>query len=164
MVEEVVLQSSNYSAEYGRGASQISVNTISGTNQFHGVLYEYFSNEDLDANSYFNNLRNIPRSLNRQNLFGATIAGPIRLPKIYDGRNKTFFSFGYQGTRSFVPVTSTATVPSVAMRSGNFAGQATIMDPATTVPAGTSFARTPFPNNTIPLNRQDPVALHIFNY
>jgi len=164
MVEEVVLQSSNYSAEYGRGASQISVNTISGTNQLHGVLYEYFSNEDLDANSFFNNLRGIPRSLNRQNLFGATVAGPLVLPKIYNGRNRTFFSFGYQGTRSYVPVTATATLPSAAMRSGNFAGQPTIMDPATTVASGSSFARTPFPNNIIPLNRQDPVALRILQY
>jgi hypothetical protein len=160
MVGEVVLQSSNYSAEYGRGSSQITMNTIAGTNEFHGVLFEYFQNEDLNANSFFNNLHGLPRNISRQNLFGATIGGPIWIPKLYNGRNKTFFTFGFEGTRSFVPVTNTSTVPLPAMRAGNF-GNTVIYDPAATSGNGTNATRTPFPNNAVPSTRFDPVAMNI---
>ncbi len=161
MVEEVVLQSSNYSAESGHGSSQISVNTISGTNQFHGVLFEYFQNEDMNANSFFNNLHGTPRSISRQNLFGATLGGPIWIPKVYNGHNRTFFTFGFEGTRSFNPSAFVSTVPSLAMRTGNFVGQPVIYDPATTTANGSSYTRTPFPGNIVPTNRFDPVALNI---
>ncbi len=162
MVGEVVLQSSNYSAEYGRGSSQITMNTIAGTNDIHGVLFYYFQNEDLNANSFFNNLHGLPRNISRQNLFGATIGGPIWIPKLYNGRNKTFFTFGFEGTRSFVPVSYTSTVPTTAMRGGNF-GSTVIYDPNTTAGTGATATRTPFPNNMVPVNRVDPVAQNILN-
>jgi hypothetical protein len=161
MVEEVVLQSGNYSAEFGRGSSQITVNTIAGTNQFHGTLFEYFQNEDLNANSFINNRNGTPRSVQRQNLFGATTGGPIWVPKLYNGRNRTFFTIGFEGTRSHVPASFVSTVPTAAIRAGNFVGQPTVYDPATTAPSGSSYARTPFPGNIVPANRFDPVALNI---
>ena len=162
MVEQVVMQSGNYSAESGRGSSVISVNTIAGTNQFHGALFEYFQNEDLNANSFFNNLLGQPRSLHRLNQFGGTIGGPLVVPRIYNGHDRTFFTFGVQALRAHNPGQNISTVPSAAQRAGNFAGLATIYDPATTTQSSTgAFTRTPFPGNVIPSARFDPVALNL---
>jgi Carboxypeptidase regulatory-like domain len=164
MTEEVVLQNGNYSAEYGRGVAQISVNTISGTNKYHGTLFEYFQNEALDANSYFNNLHGNPRSRDRANTFGATIGGPVVIPHVVNGHDKLFFSFGYQGKRSTPQTSVTASVPTLAMRNGDFtgAGLSTIYDPATTTKlANGTYTRTAFAGNKIPTNRMDPVALKI---
>jgi hypothetical protein len=164
MVEQVVLQSGNYSAEYGRGSSQVTVNTMAGTNQFHGVLFEYFQNEDLNANSFFNNLYGQPRSLSRQNQFGGTLGGPVIVPHVYNGSNRTFFTFGIQKTRQFLPAQFVSTVPSAAMRAGNFVGQPVIYDPATTAPAaGAGYSRAAFPGNVIPAARFDPVALRLLD-
>lgn len=164
LVGEVVAQTSNYSSEYGRGSAQISINTISGTNQFHGTLFEYFQNEDLNANSFFNNLHNVARPLSRQNEFGGTLGGPIVVPHVYNGHDRTFFTFGYQKNLLKAPAQYTQTLPTAAQRSGNFtaAGVPAIYDPATTTQlANGSYTRTAFPGNTIPLARMDPVALKL---
>jgi hypothetical protein len=96
MVEEVVVQTSNYSAEFGRGTAQLRINTRSGTNQFHGTMFEYLGNDAFDANSFMANLQGNTRPVIRNNIFGGTIGGPLILPKIYSGRDRTFFTFGYQ--------------------------------------------------------------------
>ncbi len=99
-VSEFRVLESNYSAEYGRNAGGIvSVVTKSGTNQLHGSAYDFLRNNDLNANSFFNNQQDLARSVLKRNQFGGTLGGPIYIPKVVDGRNKLFFFFSYQGQR-----------------------------------------------------------------
>ncbi|MBI3679591.1 MAG: TonB-dependent receptor [Acidobacteria bacterium] len=159
LMEELVIQTANYSAESGRGASQVNMTTRAGTNRLRGTLFHYFQNDALNANSYMSNTYGLRKPVVRQNLFGGTIGGPVFLPKIYNGRNRTFFSFGYEGIRSPNSSLFVSSVPTAAMRSGDFTGQSTIHDPATTRPQGNGFARTAFPGNKVPESRFDPVAM-----
>ena len=143
-------------AEFGRGlGGTVIVNMKSGTNGFHGTVFEFLRNQDFDANPYFNSGR--PKVPFQQNQFGGSLGGPVILPKLYNGRNKTFFFGDYQGTRIHQGLTKVFTVPTAAMQAGNFSGIATIYDPETTTPSGTSYVRTPFPNNQIPAARFDPI-------
>src|SRR6185503_10726411 len=95
-LEEIAVQSSNYAAEYGQAGSGVFSYTVkSGTNQFHGSAYDYFSNEFLNASQAYSGIR--PKT--RRNDYGFNIGGPIWFPKIYNGRNKTFFFFNYEEFR-----------------------------------------------------------------
>ena len=85
--------------------------TNSGTDQYHGGVYEYFRNEALNANNFFNNVLGKPRSQDRYNLFGGKLGGPVRIPKLYDGKDRTFFFFNYEGLRQSTPYFNTSTVP-----------------------------------------------------
>ena len=99
-VQEVNVQTSNFNAEYGRaGSAVVNATTKSGTNHFHGDLWEYFRNDKLNANSWSSNRTGVGKSEQRYNEFGLTWGGPVEIPKIYDGHNKTFFFGDYQGTR-----------------------------------------------------------------
>ena len=90
----------NYTAEYGRsGGGVVSVVTKSGTNQLHGSLFEYIRNTDFNANNFFLNANGQPRAVLQRNQFGATLGGPVYLPKIFNGHDKLFFFFAYQGQR-----------------------------------------------------------------
>jgi hypothetical protein len=103
-LEEFRIQTSSYDAEYGRQpGGQVEFRTRSGTNDLHGSLSEYFRNEDMDANQYFYNLYGIPRQRDRQNDFGGTLGGPVRIPKLYNGKDRTFFFFSYEGLRLATP-------------------------------------------------------------
>lgn len=120
-IQEFKIQTGDYSAEFGHSTAGIINAAIrSGTNNFHGDLWEYLRNTIFNANGYFNNLFDIPRSAYHQNIFGGTAGGPVYLPKIYDGRKRTFFFFDYQGTRITTPDTSNAYVPTALMRSSGF--------------------------------------------
>ncbi len=113
-VEEFKVQQSNFSAEFGfTGATVVNVVTRSGTNKFHGSLYEFLRNEKLDANDWFNDLHGDPRAPLRKNDFGGTIGGPIV-------KNKTFFFFDYEGVRERSFASASAVVPTDAQRLGNF--------------------------------------------
>ncbi len=113
-VEEFAVQETNFSAEFGdTGTALTTIVTRSGTNQFHGVAYDFLRNRALDANNFFNNAAGLPLPALRLNNFGATIGGPIR-------RNKTFFFFDYDGTRKTTVFPTNAGVPSAAERGGNF--------------------------------------------
>ena len=99
-VAEFRVLQSNYSAEYGRNAGGVvSVATRSGGNNLHGSAFDYLRNDAFNANTFFNNEQGLARPVLKRNQFGATLGGPIYLPKIYDGRNKLFFFFAYQGQR-----------------------------------------------------------------
>jgi hypothetical protein len=94
-----VLQS-NYAAEYGRnGGGVVSIVIKSGTNSLHGTAFDYLRNEDLDANTFFNNEQGVARQILKRNQYGGTVGGPIMLPHLVDGRNKLFFFFSYEGQR-----------------------------------------------------------------
>jgi Carboxypeptidase regulatory-like domain len=157
-IQEFKLQSGDFNAEFGHSTGGVINAAIkSGTNQIHGDLWEYLRNDAIDANLFFNNGK--PVAEYRQNQFGGTIGGPVYIPKVYKGRDRTFFFFDYQGNRIITPVPATSTVPTVGMINSGFtnmqdlitgsAGTATdalgrvfphgtILDPATTrsVPAG----------------------------
>ena len=117
-LEEFRVQSSTYSAEFGRNAGgQFSFVTRSGTNQWHGSLFEYFRNDVFDASDWFNGLFQQPKAPLRQNDFGGTLGGPIRIPGIYNGKDRTFFFLSYEGLRLIQPQpASVSTVPTVSLR------------------------------------------------
>jgi hypothetical protein len=117
-VQEFTIQTSTYAPEYGRQpGAQVAIVTRSGTNALHGSAFNYFRNDKLDANSWFGNLNGVKRPALRQNDFGFTAGGPVLLPKIHDGRNRTFFFVSYEGLRLIQPVVLTgARVPSLAAR------------------------------------------------
>jgi hypothetical protein len=119
-LQEFRATTSTYSAEYGRSpGGQFSLSTRSGTNDWHGSLFDYFRNDVMDANNWFNNAANpqVPRQAERQNDFGGTLGGPIEIPGIYNGKDKTFFFFSYEGLRLKVPQPSQQfSVPDLALR------------------------------------------------
>jgi len=99
-LEEFRVQSSSYSAEYGRHpGGQFSFVTRSGTNQWHGSAFDYLRNNFFDANNWFTNFFGLPPAPMRQNDFGGTLGGPLQIPRVYDGKDKTFFFFSYEGLR-----------------------------------------------------------------
>jgi hypothetical protein len=161
-IQEMRVLTSNYSAEYGIAAGAITVvQTKSGTNRLHGSLYEFFRNDKLDANTFFNNRASVPKPAFRRNEFGGTVGGPVI-------RQQTFFFADYQGIRIRQPQPSVATIPTLAQRNmvatGDFSGLGVqIFDPFTLVdgPNNTRI-RAPFPGNRIPANRLDPAARQVF--
>ncbi|HYI95122.1 MAG TPA: carboxypeptidase regulatory-like domain-containing protein, partial [Bryobacteraceae bacterium] len=171
-IAEFNVISNALAAEYGRtGGGVINVATRSGTNEFHGSLFEFLRNSVLDANTWSNNRNNSPRAAFQRNQFGGTIGGPISIPKLYDGKNRTFFFFAEQSTRTRNAATGTATVPVEAWKGGDFSdlrngsgALITIYDPLTVscesacdTPSAV-YVRQPFPGNRIPMERFDPVA------
>ncbi len=146
-VSEFHIQTSLASAEFPQsGGGAIDVVTKSGTKQRHGGIFEYFNNEATDARNFFDD-PTLPRPIFRQNEFGGSLGGPI--PKL----KNTFFYGIYEGLRQKAGNSSLSLVPDSPTRAGNFQGQNVIYDPLTNVP------RTPFPNDTIPQNRLDPIAI-----
>jgi len=174
-VQEFKMQRNPYDAEYGHASGAIAnITTKSGTNEFHGSLYEFHRNRALDANYFFSNKNGLPKPPFTYNQWGGTIGGPVRLPG-YDGRNRTFFFFNYEGMRWVVGAGDIqSTVPSEAQRRGDFsttrtAGGApvTIYDPLTVAADAArpgQFIRQPFSGNRIPETRFDPVARSIMGY
>jgi hypothetical protein len=157
-VQEFKVITNNFAAEYGHAAGSIVSATIkSGTNQFHGVVFEFLRNDDFDANNYFTNLAGQPRAPYHQNQFGGTLGGPII-------RNRVFFFGDYQGTRqTSVNGSSIENVPPAAFRTGNFSSSSTVIyDPRTRHigPAGTVVA-SPFPGNVIPAGLINPTSAAI---
>jgi hypothetical protein len=141
-LQEFRVQSSSYSSEYGRNpGGQFSFVTRSGTNDWHGSLFDYLRNDAFDANDWFNNYYDLEKSAERQNDFGGTLGGPIRIPRLYNGKDRTFFFFSYEGLRLIEPqAASVSYVPTAAVRNAA---------PATLEPIVKAF---PLPNcgTTIP--------------
>jgi hypothetical protein len=181
-VSEVAVQTSNYAAEYGQSTGAVLSYTMrSGTNQYHGSAYDYWTNEAFNATGPYSHTRN----KSRINDFGGTAGGPIWIPKVYKGKDKTFFFFNYESR----PTTASnsnrlVTVPTLNYRTGNFseataaAGnkvlatdplgrniiQNSIYDPSTQRPVSATdsrLIRDVFVNNTIPTAQLDPVALKV---
>jgi hypothetical protein len=147
-VEEFKIQKSMYPAEFGGKASAlINVATKSGTNQFHGSLFEFIRDDAFDATNFFQPAGREKPPL-RQNQFGGAIGGPVI-------SNRTFFFASYEGQRLRRTLTSSFSVPSQAVRNGNFGGFGGICDPTTIASTGTC---APFAGNQIPTNRIDPIA------
>ncbi len=170
-----------YDAQYGRtGGGVMNVTTKSGTNKFHGTGYEFLRRYQLDANSIQNNTAGRPRfgvdPVTKKNLgghkldqYGTEITGPVWIPKLYKGKDKTFFAFGWENYVETAPSPILTSVPSIAMRQGDFSQTGlSIYDPFSTQPnpnpsANNNYIRTQFPGNVIPANRFSPVGLAILN-
>ena len=173
VTQEFKVQSNSTSAEYGRFAGGvINVSTRSGANDVHGNVFEFLRNNILNANDFFSNRSGIAAPAFHMNQFGAAVGGPVVIPRVYNGRNRTFFFFNYEGTRWRRGAVYQGSVPSTLERQGDFSqtlnaqGQLiTIFDPTTTTanPAG-GFIRTPFAGNVIPKNRINPVGSAIAQY
>ena len=166
---EFSVESGGFKAETGHASGgTISFVSKSGTNDFHGSAYEFLRNEALDARGFFA----AKKAVYKQHDFGVTAGGPVYLPKIYNGRNRTFFFFSYEGFRNRVGATATPyTVPPPEFFTGdlhnwvNASGRMIpIYDPATTTLVNGTYQRMPFPNNQIPQSQFDPVAKAIAAY
>ncbi len=123
-IQELAYQTSNYAAEYGQaGSVVINMTMKSGTNQYHGTGFDYFVNEDLNAGDPFTSntsLNGKERPRNRRNDFGGTLGGPVSIPKLYNGKNKTFFFFNYEQFLESTQYNFTDTVPATAFLNGDF--------------------------------------------
>lgn len=181
-LEEFTLQTSNFSAEFGQaGGGLFNFTARSGTNQFHGTAYDYFAHEKLYAGRPFtdNGSGEHVRPQVRRHDMGFNLGGPVWLPKIYDGHNRTFFFFNWEKFRDVnTNFLGFGTVPTEAYRRGDFSAALTgrrigtdplgnpvfenvIYDPRTTRTVNGYTIRDPFPNNVIPQSLLDPVALKI---
>lgn len=171
-VHEFKIQTNSYDAQYGKtGGGIINVSLKSGTNDFHGSAYEFARRNGWDANSFQNNARGAERGGHKQDQYGFVVSGPVYIPKLYDGRNKSFFMFGWEGYDETVPVAHNLSVPTDAMRGGDFSRlvdgqgrQITIFDPATGQDVGGAWQRTAFANNVIPANRINSTAAKILTF
>src|SRR5205807_1346889 len=181
-IQEVTILTSNFAAEYGQvGGGYFNYTMKSGTNQLHGTAYNYFNNEFLNAATPFtdNGQGGHLKNALRRNDYGFTLGGPVRIPKLYNGKDKTFFFFNFeQFLQSTLTTTTVASVPTLNERAGNFnealfpvpvgfgtpdpLGRVfptyTIFDPTTARAVNGQQVEDPFANDTIPLSRQDPVA------
>jgi hypothetical protein len=123
-LEEFKVKTNNFSAEFGHAAGAVVSATVkSGSNSPHGVLWEFLRNDKLDANNFFSNAAARPKAPFRQNQFGGALGGPVYIPRLYRGRDRTFFFMDYEGTRRRTAASSSINdVAPLAFREGDFAG------------------------------------------
>jgi hypothetical protein len=158
-IEEFTVITNALAAEIGRTAGgAFNISTRSGTNQLHGTGFEFLRNSKLNANTWANNRNGASKTPSKNNQFGGTLGGPLVIPHLYNGRNKTFWFFSEQSDRNRNASTGTATVPIDAWRNGDFSdlkngnGQAVIIyDPATVATQTDAAGVTYF--NTTPIGR-----------
>lgn len=190
-VAEFRIMSNAYDAQYGRQAGgTINVSVKSGSRQYRGTLYEFNRNTIFNANMFQSNRSGQERAPVHYNLYGGNLGGPVRIPKVYDGREKTFFFFNYEGIRNKDPRFDTRSVPTAQERAGDFNGSwstriiggntvvvpTTVFDPLTVdtrrtiVDAGGEVRnpmfgyRQPFPGNQVPRTRMSPIAQNILKF
>ena len=163
-VSEFRLQTGGLSAAYGGGLTAVAnFNIKSGTNQLHGTAYDYVTNTVLNANSFSNNAYGAPRAPFKQNSFGAAAGAPLLLPKIYNGKNRSFWFFTYEADRKRNGMASGyRTLPTLANQQGDFSAvPQAIYDPHTTALVDGVYIRTPFPGNKIPSTSISKVTANI---
>lgn len=174
-VQDFKIMTNTYDAQYGKTTGGIiNVNLRSGTNNFHGTLYEFMRRASLDATDFRLKARNAPKADHYLDQYGGQIEGPVGIPWLWSGKDKTFFMFNYEGYREGVPQPLTLSTPAPEFLDGDFSKlvdrtgkQIVIYDPLTgradaSVPGG--WRRDPFPNNKIPANRINPIAKKILGY
>lgn len=172
IVAEFKVQTTTFDASFGQtegGVTNISIK--SGTNALHGTAYYTKMAPELFANDFFANANRIPRADFDYDRWGGSAGGPVYLPKLYDGRNKTFFMWGYEGIHESRPRNNgVPTVPTDAMKQGDFSSLLAlgpnyqIYNPFSRRPEGARFRQDPFPGNIIPASLINPVARNILSY
>ena len=168
-ISEFTVETNGFKAEYGHaGGGVMNFVSKSGTNNIHGTAYEFLRNNDLDANNFFNNSKGIPIPIYKQNDFGFSVGGPVYIPKIYHGRNKTFFFTAYEAFRNRAGATGASfTIPTPEMLGGDFTKwvdntgkQIPIYDPTTQIKNGDgTYTRAPFGGNKISPTLFDPITV-----
>jgi hypothetical protein len=146
-IQEFKEQTATYSAEYGFSANQVNIISKTGTNDIHGSVFWFLRNDALDANNYFNNLAGTKKNKLRQNQPGFVAGGPVYIPKIYDGRNRTFWLANYEGRRTRNGFQDFLIIPTPDQLNGQFTSE--ILDPVTGLP---------FAGNNIPKSRYTRLA------
>ena len=172
IVQSVNVNVFQVDAGYGHsGGGVLNQVTKGGTNQYHGSVYEYAQFAALNANTYFADQQHKPKPNNHYHQYGLSIGGPVRIPKLFDGRNRVFFEFAWEGIRDSQPANGFLTVPTDAERAGDFSAllaggtKYQIYDPATaTVDSKGNVTRQPFKNNVIPQSRLNPIALELMKF
>lgn len=165
-VQEMKVQANTYDAEIGRsGGGMFNAYLKSGTNEYHGSLGGYMRQTDWIANTFFNNRSGTPVTDQPFRNYMGSFGGAIWIPKVYNGKNRTFFWATFEGYRDTQAVSGVTAIPTMAERTGDFSKSLTssgalrmVYDPLTTATDGT---RTPFAGNVIPLSRINPVGLAI---
>jgi len=170
-IQELKMQVNNYDAEAGRtGGGIFNVSARSGSNQLHGSLFGFLRPNPLQSNNFFNNRNGIKRPDADYGLYGGSVGGPVYIPKVYNGKDKTFFWIAMEGYRMQSFLSETFTVPTELERQGDFSqtkngGQAVVIyDPLTTRTVNGQLVRDPFAGNIIPVNRQDPVGRALLQF
>jgi hypothetical protein len=174
-VQEFKVLTNSFSAEFGRsGGGVLTVATRSGTNEIHGAAYEFLRNDKLNANPWASNRAGLARNSFRRNEFGFAVGGPVVIPRLYDGRNRTFFFTNFEWIPQRSPDNQLLTVPTSLERNGDFSRTTTnagqlirIFDPSSTVPnpaAAGQFTRQQFPGNLIPASRIDPISRKVLEF
>jgi hypothetical protein len=170
-VEEVTVQTHTYDAQYGHSAGTV-VNAVlkGGTNVLHGSLYEFFRNDKLNANSFSGNAAKSQRGVMRWNQPGFVIDGPVRIPKVYNGKDKTFFMLNMEWARNASPLPYTASYPTAAERTGDFSSLVNstgapvlIYDPSSYTVVNGQYIRQPFAGNKIPVNQINHIGQALIN-
>ena len=164
-LQEFKVQTGVYPAQFGREAAQINAATRSGTNQFHGTLFEFLRNDVLDARQYDFAGTHRARNPFKWNQFGFTLSGPVWIPKVYNGRNKLFFMSNYEGYRLRQLNNALFTVPTQAMRSGNFSNLLPgnqLYDPSTKKVVNGVATGTPYSGNIV--TNINPVSVKLLQY
>jgi hypothetical protein len=172
-VQEFRVLTNIFDAQYGRtGGGIITTTTKSGTNEWHGSVFERYYDDRLNANSWSNNRNRIARPDRVQNNYGFQTNGPIWIPKLFDGRNRLFYMLSFDSSPSSSLYTSQFTTPLVEMKRGDFSNllagdgrRVTIYDPSTTrLGTGGAYVRDPFQGNRLPASRINPVGSKIVSY
>jgi carboxypeptidase family protein len=186
---EFKVTTSTIPAEFGRTSGGVeSFSTRSGSNNFHGNAFEIYKNDKFDANSWYNNMEGLPKPRDHKNNYGGTLGGPVWIPKVYDGKNKSFFFFSWEQYRQAQGIPVTSTLPTAAERNGDFSAllgapvfvganpllnpcdnnnqvlQGQIFDPTTTRTVNGTQCRSPFPGNIIPSGDLSKVAQNVLGY
>lgn len=172
-LQEFKVQTGIYPAEFGRATGQVNVSTKGGTNEYHGAAFEFLRNDKFDARPYFFKDPESPNQTAplkppyRQNQYGFTLAGPVQIPKVFNGRDKLFFMANYEGFKSRTTTTQFFTTMTPEMRAGDFSAVPTpLQDPNTRVRTpnpngGFTVTSTPFPGNQIPTARFNPASVYL---
>jgi hypothetical protein len=162
-IQEFKVQTGVYPAEFGHEASQINVLTKSGGNVYHGALFDFIRNDVFDAVPYAFGTVHPNKSPFKWNDYGFEVDGPVRIPKLFNGRNKLFFMANDEWKTQRQNSQALYTLPTAAEETGNLSAlTATIYDPATG--GATGSTKTPFPGNVIPTSRLDPISQKFLNY
>jgi hypothetical protein len=161
-IQEFKVQTGVYPAEFGHEATQINVLTKSGGNDYHGALFDFIRNDVFDAIPYSFTSVHAKKSPFKWNDWGFELDGPVRIPKLFNGKNKLFFMVNDEWKQQRQSSQGTASVPTAAMFAGNEAGLSAIYDPLTAAADGSG--KTPFPNNVIPTSRLDPISQKLLGY
>jgi hypothetical protein len=171
-VAEFRVQTNAFDASLGHTAGAVvNLVTKSGGNQFHGELHEWVANSALDAASFFQNRAGEKKPVYQDHQYGASLSGPLLVPKVYSGRNRTFFFYAWEANQWGKPITKTGTVPTAAEQNGDLSGLLALessyqlYDPLTTRAADRGrYSRQPLAGNLVPASRIDPVAQALMRY